>query len=317
MPATRSQLPPVAGFDTRIRPGYALTNVNRRLARWAIGTGLLAFHLTIFAIALLVAFCWGLIANPQDLGAMHAFRYWGIVAVVHTILAGGGALLWKILQVTDDTRPNMLPARAYTVPVRPPTRPRPALMRPTDRPITAQPARPSRWASLSGGTRRTPWAIRPVEQNWPQQAPFMRNASVIDAAGADKGEVTWPESAPRSTELRVSAAPEADEVVSVNTAARNLNPGSTDSSHRAPPIRNTAGHGLRQRPVRGSRGARNSLARTPPLSPLMTRPRPINLERDRTRLGSRRSGCPERSHSPASSPASEPVVTPGRPCRTQ
>jgi hypothetical protein len=215
MPATRSQLPPVAGFDTRIRPGYALTNVNRRLARWAIGTGLLAFHLTIFAIALLVAFCWGLIANPQDLGAMHAFRYWGIVAVVHTILAGGGALLWKILQVTDDTRPNMLPARAYTVPVRPPTRPRPALMRPTDRPITAQPARPSRWASLGGGTRRTPWAIRPVEQNWPQQAPFMRNASVIDAAGADKGEVTWPESAPRSTELGVSAAPEADEVVSV------------------------------------------------------------------------------------------------------
>jgi hypothetical protein len=215
MPVTRAQLPTVAGFDNRLHLDAAVRRANTRLTRWVFGMGFLAFHLAVFISAFVVAFAWDLISHPESLRVVDPFRYWGIVAIVHTVLAGGGILAWKMLRLGESGRSPVIPAPTYSAIA--PQRPRPSAPYAIQAPITVQVPRASRWSTMTSNPRRTPWAVRPVEQNWPQQPSFLRNApNTQDAGFPDVGEATWPESVPLSTSLGVSAAPESDQVVSVD-----------------------------------------------------------------------------------------------------
>jgi hypothetical protein len=215
MPVTRAQLPTVAGFDNRLHFESALQRANSRLVRWVFGTGFLAFHLAVFTSAFVIAFAWDLITQPDSLRVVDAFRYWGIIAIVHTVLAGGGILAWKLFHFGDSGRSPVIPAPTYRLASA--SRPRPQAPYAIQAPITVQVPRASRWSTMTAGSRRIPWSGRPVEQNWPQQPSFLRNApGTADAGVQDVGEATWPDTVPLSTSLGVSAAPESDQVVSVD-----------------------------------------------------------------------------------------------------
>ncbi|HQY29686.1 MAG TPA: hypothetical protein PK691_00265 [Thermomicrobiales bacterium] len=207
MPVSRQNLPPVYGFDRRLRPGDAIDRLTNQFGRWILGTGFLAMHLTVFSVSLLIAYCATLITSPTDVSGVSFFRFWGAVVVVHTILTGGGIVAWKLLGMGDQGARFVVPASTHL---------QSTLGLPINEystqhvidtriaPRTAQPA-----------SRRLPWASRPVEQNWPQQAGFQKSAPAADAV-PDLGEVTWPDSAPLSTTLGLSSQPDADEVVSVD-----------------------------------------------------------------------------------------------------
>ena len=228
MSITRSQLAPVHGFDNRIQWNDAISRTNDRLIRWVFGTGFLTVHLAVFGTSLLSALCWNLVSDPADLRVVEPFRYWGIVAIVHTVLAGGGVLAWKLFQMGKPDSPEFLVpvrARAISAPrTEPSTRTRP--IQAIQSGSTVSPphteASPRKW-STSTLRKATPWAARDVKQGWPGQPAMIKSLTEAEAADAmfvDLGEATWPDSAPLSTALL--ANPESrsgsgtDHVVSVD-----------------------------------------------------------------------------------------------------
>lgn len=196
MPLTRSQLPTVAGFDRRLHLGNAIERGTSRFARWLLGAGFLAVDLALFGTSLLVAYVWALIAHPGDLDSINPFRYWGVVAVVHTLVAGGGLLAWKLLGMDEPATRTAIPAYQ---PV--PARGQYALSTwSQSQPVDAIYAQPQ-----AAAPRRTAWASRPVEQNWPQQPELLRTQPGT-TTDPDLGEATWPENVPLSTSLGVSGS---------------------------------------------------------------------------------------------------------------
>jgi hypothetical protein len=204
MPVTRAQLPSVAGFDRHLYIGEAIERASGRLMRWVLGTGFLALDLALFATSLLIAYTWALIAHPDDFTSIGPFRYWGIVALIHIVLTGGGLLAWKLLGL-DQPR-----ARTAIPPYSTPSQPRPGVSAWSSVPAGEAPVSARGSTGRGSSSRQPAWSIRPVEQNWPQQPDLLRSRpGEIDP---DLGEVTWPENAPLSTSLGVSAAPGSDQL---------------------------------------------------------------------------------------------------------
>jgi len=224
MPLHREHLGPVDGFETRIAWQPLLEQWNQRSVRWVLGGGFLAFHLAVFGVSLLTVLTWNLIVDPVDLRMIEPFRYWGTVAIIHTILLGGGLIGWKLLRMDQPEAPR------FTIP---------ALGSPAPRPDSA---RASNWqaawtrgvvsAARVNSTARK-WATTPVrrsdgappvrdaETGWPEQPAILHSETVsanhADVAPADVGEATWPASAPMSTTLSGSAGTNpVDEIVMVD-----------------------------------------------------------------------------------------------------
>ena len=210
MTLSREHLSPADGFDNRIDWQALLDRWNERALRWVLGPGLLSLHLAAFGLSLLTAMTWNLIADPTDLRMVEPFRYWGIVAVVHTVLVGGGLVAWKIFgQPAPDSRRKIIPASVINR-----SRPQPesqpattwqsAWMRPVES-VARVNTSARRWAATA---MRSSGPARDAETGWPEQ-PGVADAST------DTGQATWPASAPISTTLAGAAQP-ADEVVSVD-----------------------------------------------------------------------------------------------------
>jgi hypothetical protein len=224
MPVHREQLGPVDGFETRIDWQTLLEQWYQRSVRWILGAGFLSMHLAVFGVSFLTVLTWNLIVDPADLAMVEPFRYWGTVAIIHTILLGGGLIGWKMLRMDQPDRPRfMVPAQEALA-------------------ARAESARTSTWqtawtrgmvsaARVNTTARR--WATAPVrradgstpardaETGWPEQPAIFRTAPAesehADTTAADVGEATWPASAPISTTLSGSAGTNpADEVVSVD-----------------------------------------------------------------------------------------------------
>lgn len=225
MALTRQQLTPLDGLDNRINWAGVLDRANRRLIRWVLGTGLLSFHLAIFTTVLLGTFTWNLISSPDDLYLMGPFRIWGVAALVHTLLVGGGLIGWRLFRMGESQAPRTVPIYAKRAVS-------------SNGPTPARPAGWSQaWASRVSAAGRVNAAARrwtsasphqtPAEPpaltatGWPAQAPIAASAAA-GASGAERppdvGEATWPESPPISTSLRgaTDTRDPADQVVSVN-----------------------------------------------------------------------------------------------------
>lgn len=227
MPLQRHDLAPVDGFDNRVAWQPVLERWNQQATRWLLGPGFLSLHLAAFGLTFLTALTWNLIADPADLWMIEPFRIWGIVAVVHTVLLGGGLIVWKAMNMGQPE------TKRFSIPALEAARPRPEPARATNWQAAwtrgvesaarvASPAR--RWASTSTRhAEQTPSAppARDAQTGWPEQPVIFRaapaDAETTEARETDVGEATWPTSAPLSTTL--SGQPTinpADEVVSVD-----------------------------------------------------------------------------------------------------
>jgi hypothetical protein len=224
MPLQRHDLAPVDGFDNQIDWQPLLERWNQQATRWLLGPGFLSVHLAAFGLTFLTALTWNLIADPADLWMIEPFRIWGIVAVVHTVLLGGGLIVWKALNMGQPE------TRRFTVPALEAPRPRPEPARMANwqaawsRGVESaarvtSPAR--RWASPQNRRAESAPPARDAQTGWPEQ-PVIFRATATDAQSTespvtDVGEATWPGSAPLSTKLsgQPTSNP-ADEVVSVD-----------------------------------------------------------------------------------------------------
>jgi hypothetical protein len=224
MSLRRQQLSPVDGFDNRIDWQAAIDRWNQRAPRWALGPGLLSFHLTLFSLAFLTTLTWNLIADPADLGMIEPFRYWGVIAVVHTILVGGWMIGWKLLRLGEpEARRFTVPAAALPQLRADPSR-TPAWQAAWNRSNAAASrvnTTARRWAAAPARRAEAPTPPRDAATGWPEQPPIFREAAAgpeaAESPAVDVGAATWPDSAPLSTTLSASAAPSpADELVSVD-----------------------------------------------------------------------------------------------------
>lgn len=227
MTLTRHNLSPLDGYDERIDWAGVLERTNRGLIRWVLGTGLLSFHLVVFTTVLLATFTWNLISNPTDLHLLGPFRIWGVAALAHTLLVGGGLIGWRLFQMGEPEAARPVPVyqrRALPLPSQAPSPARsPGITQAWLRTVgTAAKvnAGARRWAEAS--TQRPP-AAPPVRgaNGWPTQ-PAMTAPTVVEPSGTgqspDVGEATWPDSPPLSTTLLGAAdhRDEADHVVAVD-----------------------------------------------------------------------------------------------------
>ena len=210
MTLTREHLSPADGFDNRIDWQTLLDRWNERALRWVLGPGLLSLHLAAFGLSLLSAMTWNLIADPTDLRMVEPFRYWGIVAVVHTVLVGGGLVAWKIFgQPSPDSRRRAISASVVNGSrPQPASQPAPAWQTAWMRPVESVARVNSSARRWAANAMRTSEPARDAETGWPEQSP-------VANAATDAGQATWPASAPLSTTLAGADAP-ADEVVSVD-----------------------------------------------------------------------------------------------------
>jgi hypothetical protein len=227
MALTRQNLTSLDGYDERIDWAGVLERTNRSLIRWVLGTGLLSFHLAVFTTVLLAIYTWNLISNPTDLHLLGPFRIWGVAALAHTLLVGGGLIGWRLFNMGDQVT-------AQPVPVYP----RRSLPMPRQAPAPARsPGMAQAWirgvtstARANAGARRWREATAqqppaappaPTATGWPAQ-PGMSAPAAAQPAEAERppdvGEVTWPESPPLSTVLLGSTDHRgpADHVVAVD-----------------------------------------------------------------------------------------------------
>jgi hypothetical protein len=222
MALTRQQLTPLDGYDHRIDWGGVLERTNSRLIRWVLGTGFLSFHLAVFTTVLLATLLWNLITRPEDLHLMGPFRVWGVAALAHTLLVGGGLIGWRLFRMGETEAPRPVPM----LPRRTPSTPRPMVPR-TSGLSQAWTRRMGSAARVNASARR--WAATATqrsadsapsrtESGWPAQPGVNQSTATGAMAQPDVGEATWPDSPPISTTLlgatehRVSA----DQVVSVD-----------------------------------------------------------------------------------------------------
>jgi hypothetical protein len=212
----RNQLSAVDGFDDRIDWSALMERWNERAMRWVLGGGFLSLHLAAFTVSLLTALTWNLIVDPSDLWMVEPFRYWGVFAGAHTVLLGGGLILWKLLgRETETPRRFRIPATVSAPPRVRPDEERPsawqsAWARPMES-VARVNATARRWASSA--TRQPEPTPPPADTGgrWPEQ-PLITHEHMPDV-----GEATWPASAPLSTILSSATTNNpADEVVSVD-----------------------------------------------------------------------------------------------------
>jgi hypothetical protein len=224
MSLRRQHLSPVDGFDNRIDWQAAIDRWNQRAPRWALGPGLLSFHLTLFGLAFLATLTWNLIADPADLGMIDLFRYWGVLAVVHTILVGGWMIGWRLLRLGEpEPRRFTIPAAALPQ-LRSNQSRTPAWQTAWNRSNAAASrvnTTARRWAGAPSRRAETQAPPRDAATGWPEQPPIFREAvagaETTEPPAVDVGAATWPDSAPLSTTLSGSAASNpADELVSVD-----------------------------------------------------------------------------------------------------
>jgi hypothetical protein len=213
----RSQLSAVDGFDDRIDWTALMERWNQRALRWVLGAGFLSLHLAVFTVCLLTALTWNLTVDPADLWMIEPFWYWGAFAAAHTILLGGGLILWKVLgRDTASTRRFRIPESISSRPrVRPQAERASAWQAAWARPMESVArvnATARRWTS--GSAREDEPRPQPQRTGggWPEQ-PLITHDVTPDVGGA-----TWPASAPLSTTLASGGAVSnpADEVVSVD-----------------------------------------------------------------------------------------------------
>ncbi len=207
MAISRQNLTPLDGFDNRIDWNSALERCNSRLVNSVRGGNLLAAHGAIFGATFLGFFVWNLVTEPTNLSGLRGFQYWGILVAVHALLAGGYAVVARVLDLDQPSFvTDALPVyRAQEVSPR-------------------QSAPAAVWArGVEGASRVNTSARRWVsptrstsaaETSWPEQPPLLQATERVDV-----GEVTWPDSAPVSTML--NAAPitnsnPSDELVSID-----------------------------------------------------------------------------------------------------
>ena len=225
MALTRQQLTPLDGYDNQIDWGGVLERTNSRLIRWVLGTGFLSFHLAVFTTVLLATLLWNLITRPEDLHLMGPFRIWGVAALAHTLLVGGGLIGWRLFKMGETEAPKPVPI----LPRRTPSTPRPMVPRTAGlsqawtRSMGSAArvnASARRWAAAATQRSSDP-APSPTASGWPAQ-PGVTN---VNASGTpnvesrpDVGEATWPDSPPLSTTLLGSNEHRdpADQVVSVD-----------------------------------------------------------------------------------------------------
>lgn len=230
MALTRQQLSPLDGYQERIDWATVLERTNRRLLRWVLGTGFLSFHLAVFTTVLLGTFTWNLISNPTDLHLLSPFRIWGVAALGHTILVGGGLIGWRLFNMgeSEAVRPApSYPARSLPKPQQLPSSPRPSGVTQVWTRSVGSASRVNagarRWAAAA--TQR-PAAEPPARaaNGWPAQpdmtAPPAPQSTETERP-ADVGEATWPGSPPISTTLMGGAerGDAADHVVAVDHRA--------------------------------------------------------------------------------------------------
>ena len=208
MALSRKQLSPVDGFETRIAWQPLLERWNQRSVRWVLGAGFLSLHLAVFGVTLLTTLTWNLIVDPADLSMLEPFRYWGTVAIIHTVLLGGGLIGWKLLRMDQPVRPRfVVPAAETTFRRVESTRPTSWQAAWTRGVVSATRANTvaRKWATTTVRRSEKSAPARDAQTGWPEQPAIFRSAPVeaeqTDAPPADVGEATWPESAPVSTTL--------------------------------------------------------------------------------------------------------------------
>ncbi len=209
MALSRQDLTPLDGYDHRINWDAVLSRANSGLLRWLPGGRFLAAHLACFGIGLLGAMLWTLISNPMDLEGLRPFLYWGVVAAVHVALTGIYQVAARLMGLND---PQYV-TTAYPVHRVPqPARSRqvaPAMIARGVEGATRANVTARRWETASGRRGR-----QEAPAGWPEQPQILH----MDER-ADTGEVTWPDSAPRSTELGSRAPGQAsDTLVSIDPA---------------------------------------------------------------------------------------------------
>ncbi len=214
MALTRQDLTPLDGYDRRIAWDDVLNRANTRLLRWLPGGRFLAAHLAIFGTTLLAALLWSLIRHPMELENLRPFLYWGVLAAMHTALAGIYQVASRLMGL-DEPRFVTTAYPSYRAQQPPAARPAaPAMIARGVEGAAKVNATARRWAAASG--RRANAPARPESAaGWPEQPHILQTDE-----RADTGEVTWPDSAPRSTTLsaRTPGQP-ADTLVSIDPAA--------------------------------------------------------------------------------------------------
>jgi hypothetical protein len=214
MALTRQDLTPLDGYDRRIDWNAAMSRANSRLLRWLPGGRFLAAHLAIFGVTLLAAMLWALIRHPMDLDGLRPFLYWGVIAAVHAALTGIYQVAARLIGLNEpryvtqgypvyrSARPSVARQAA------------PAMLARGVGGAARVNATARRWATSTGRRGNIPTQAQ-TAAGWPEQPPILQ----MDER-PDTGEVTWPDSAPRSTTLgNRTSGPPADTLVSIDPAA--------------------------------------------------------------------------------------------------